>query len=562
MTLKKILYPLDLSGTNSTNRINGELHTIGTDRYRCFAVNYGFFYADSLVIVDRATNRRLDEGKDADYVALYYDADISAATRGKQRVCGAILIHNLDVSTDISVSYQLVGGHYANYSAMIEEAINLLELDNRNVYWKNVLDKPDLFEPAPHAHDIGDVYGFEYITDLLGALTNAILVGDVAAQQLVLDAVNKFYADLIAQLNKHLTDYNNPHRTGAHQVGAYTQEEIDRFLANFTKKINDLGPVFAQINDAIQQLTDRVDAVEQGLEGVGQAVFTNSRDIQRIFTQIGTIQSDNSELGNHMAQAELAIEALQNAMRDNEYHDELQDGAISDLDKRIDIIETWKTDTTKTDTKQTSDIDTLRDDLDELTNSSSDGVHWPSVTRDVAKTWTNLAGKIPFIGDDGVMEICQYVDYHVPGDTKDFTLRTQVQYNSSVGGYELYVSGYMNTQDTYIRSDLRDKTDVKTLLPERANVVLSELDAITYRLHGVGEITAGVGAQNVQKLFPEAIAVGLNEKGEERLSVRGGAMNALLIAGWRYQNEQIIGLQKELSEVRRLLADWKKETEE
>lgn len=562
MTLKKILYPLDLTGENSTNAISGELHTIGTDRYRCFAVNYGYFYEDSVVLVDRATNRRLVEGKDADYVCLYYNADISTVTKGKKRVCGAILVHNLAVSTDISVGYQLVGGHFANYSAMIEEAIALLELDNRNVYWKDVLDKPDLFEPAPHAHDIGDAYGFEYITDLLGALQNAILVGDVAAQQLVLDAVNKFYADLMAQLNKHLTDYNNPHRTTAHQVGAYTQEEIDRFLSNFTKKINDLAPVFAGINDAIIALTERVGAVEGGLSGMLQQVTTNTKDITRIFTQIGNIQSVNSDLGNRMAQAENDIDGLQNAMAANNLVDQQQAQLLGDHDDRLDALELFQTNTAKLDATQSSDISSLKTSLKTLSDNASDVVHWPSVTRDVAKTWTNLAGKIPYIGGDGVLEICQYVDYHVPGDTSDYSFRTQVQYNSSVGGNELYCSGYVNTQDTYIRSDLRDKTDVEELTGERAVEILEEIHAITYRLHGKGDVTAGLPAQAVQRVFPEAVTVAKNERGQERLSIRSGAINALLLAGWRYQNNQLKAFSQELSEMKQLMNEWKQKMED
>lgn len=562
MTLKKILYPLDLTGENSTNAISGELHTIGTDRYRCFAVNYGYFYEDSVVLVDRATNRRLVEGKDADYVCLYYNADISAVTKGKKRVCGAILVHNLSVSTDISVGYQLVGGHFANYSAMIEEAIALLELDNRNVYWKDVLDKPDLFEPAPHAHDIGDVYGFEYITDLLGALQNAILVGDAAAQQLVLNAVNKFYADLMAQLNKHLTDYNNPHRTTAHQVGAYTQEEIDRFLSNFTKKINDLAPVFAGINDAIIALTERVGAVEGGLSGMLQQVTTNTKDITRIFTQIGNIQSVNSDLGNRMAQAESDIDALQNAMAANNLVDQQQAQLLGDHDNRLDALELFQTNTAKLDATQSSDISTLKASLKTLSDNTSDVVHWPSVSNTITPFYSNLVNKIPFIRGDGVMEICQYVDYHVPGDTSDYSFRTHVQYNPSVGGNELYCSGYVNTQDTYIRSDLRDKTDVVELTGERAVEILEEIHAITYRLHGKGDVTAGLPAQSVQRVFPEAVTVAKNERGQERLSIRSGAINALLLAGWRYQNSQLKAFSQELSEMKQLMNEWKQKMED
>lgn len=41
MAISKILYPLDLTGENSTNRIDGERHVIGISKYRAIALNYG-----------------------------------------------------------------------------------------------------------------------------------------------------------------------------------------------------------------------------------------------------------------------------------------------------------------------------------------------------------------------------------------------------------------------------------------------------------------------------------------------------------------------------------------
>lgn len=289
MSIKKLLYPVDFTGEAQTNRIVGELHTIGKDRYRAFALNYGYFYSDSIRVIERGATEPLKPG--IDFKCLYFARDISKLAKGKE-VCGVVLIINPDVGTDLEVSYNLVGGHYANYASAIAEAIVLLELDNRNVYWKDILLKPDLFQPAPHAHDIGDVYGLEFLIDVLTQLINAILIGDNAVHQEILNALDKLRVDLTNAHNAHLADKGNPHGTTAEQVNAYTKEAIDAYLAAIAKRFDDLEPRFKSILDSINTIIARLAGHDGQLKGQSDRIGQTELDVSRLFSQTGGAASD------------------------------------------------------------------------------------------------------------------------------------------------------------------------------------------------------------------------------------------------------------------------------
>lgn len=307
MSIKKLLYPVDFTGEAQTNRIVGELHTIGKDRYRAFALNYGYFYSDNIRIVERGKVTPLVPG--VDFKCLYFARDISKLAKGKE-VCGVVLIMNEAIGTELEVSYNLVGGHYANYAGAIAEAIVLLELDNRNVYWKDILLKPDLFQPAPHAHDIGDVYGLEFLIDVLTQLINAILIGDNAVHQEILNALDKLRSDLTVAHNAHLADKNNPHGTTAEQVNAYTKEVIDAYLAAIAKRFDGLEPRFQSILNSVNAIIARLAGHDGQLEAQSDRIGQAELDVSRLFSQTGGSASDIEVINGQIASILAVIETL------------------------------------------------------------------------------------------------------------------------------------------------------------------------------------------------------------------------------------------------------------
>jgi hypothetical protein len=83
-------------------------------------------------------------------------------------------------------------------------------------------------------HDIGDVYGFEYLVHAIDRVRDAIEVGDTAQYDQIYAYIDHVQSTLQAEidsgngaLNAHLSDFGNPHRTTAQQVGAYTTQQSD-----------------------------------------------------------------------------------------------------------------------------------------------------------------------------------------------------------------------------------------------------------------------------------------------------------------------------------------------
>lgn len=230
MPINPIRYPLDLTGTSRDNLVLNELHTLKPTRVRAVALQNGAFYTASVVIRDVATARVLVVGQDYEFDNLYQ----MASEHAKAEVAAIIVITNTEVSNTISVDYQCIGGLYGYSTTAIMQQIEDLQLDNRKVEWGNIYNKPAVYPPAKHLHDIGDVYGFEYLVQAIQQLRHAIMVGDEGAHENIYRYIEKTVGntsdrvrELENALRRHIEDKDNPHEVTAGKIGVYTKKEID-----------------------------------------------------------------------------------------------------------------------------------------------------------------------------------------------------------------------------------------------------------------------------------------------------------------------------------------------
>ena len=230
MPINPIRYPLDLTGASRDNLVLNELHTLKPTRVRAVALQNGAFYTASVVIRDVATARVLVAGQDYEFDNLYQ----MASEHAKAEVAAIIVITNTEVSNTISVDYQCIGGLYGYSTTAIMQQIEDLQLDNRKVEWGNIYNKPAVYPPAKHLHDIGDVYGFEYLVQAIQQLRHAIMVGDEGAHENIYRYIEKTIGstsdrvrELENALKRHIEDKNNPHEVTAGKIGVYTKKEID-----------------------------------------------------------------------------------------------------------------------------------------------------------------------------------------------------------------------------------------------------------------------------------------------------------------------------------------------
>lgn len=217
-----IRYPLDLTGLAPTNLVAGEPHSIPSNGNRVFVPNYGPFYVKSLKVRRASNGQLLTRGTHYKAAQLFIDATLKVG----QEICTVIVITDNTIGNDFTIDYQVLGGDYSSSVTAIEQMIDSLSIDNRSVDYGQLIGKPEQFPPAPHPHDVGDLYGFEYLCAMLESIRRAILYGDEASHTAIYQYVDH-YIDLANDridgvsftLNNHVQDRNNPHGVTKTQVG-------------------------------------------------------------------------------------------------------------------------------------------------------------------------------------------------------------------------------------------------------------------------------------------------------------------------------------------------------
>lgn len=214
--------PLDLSGTALTNKVVAELHIVAATGQRAIATRRGPYFTRGMIVRNKTTNVELTP--DVHFRAVHFM--IEAGLRAGQEICAVVIILPTTNATEIEIDYQAIGGEYGSSVSAIEQMIESLDLDNRTVYWGDLIGAPEYFPPTAHLHDIGDVYGFEYVVAVLEQIRRAILLGDQAAfdelRQYIDGQDNALRALITAgdgAINDHINNTNNPHQTTRAHVG-------------------------------------------------------------------------------------------------------------------------------------------------------------------------------------------------------------------------------------------------------------------------------------------------------------------------------------------------------
>ena len=163
-------YPLDLSGHHPDNRVAKEPHQIGSPAEVILVLNHGPFFATSVSIEEGAQRRLLEPENDFTFNYLHEEA----SQRSGKPVYGLIILKDKDFKGELLITYQVVGGEYADYAAAIDQALEDLLSTDGTVSWEAILNKPMLYPPAPHQHTMDDLTGVEGIVQALNDIAGAI----------------------------------------------------------------------------------------------------------------------------------------------------------------------------------------------------------------------------------------------------------------------------------------------------------------------------------------------------------------------------------------------------
>jgi hypothetical protein len=214
--------PLDLSGNAVTNKVTAELHIVAATGTRAFVPTRGSFFTRGLILRNRITGTELIP--DIHYRPVHLNID--ASLRCGQEICSVILILPTSNVAEVELDYQAIGGEYSTSVSAIEQMLESLDLDNRTIRWGDIIGIPNYFAPAAHPHDIGDLYGFEYLVAILEQIRRAILLGDQAAFDELRQYVNlqdtalrNLITTIQTLMDEHIGNTNNPHNTNKSQIG-------------------------------------------------------------------------------------------------------------------------------------------------------------------------------------------------------------------------------------------------------------------------------------------------------------------------------------------------------
>lgn len=181
MSFNTPVLDLDTTGANVNNRIVDEPHNLSNRPVRSIAPDLGPFFGESLVIKDGAAT--LSRGSDYQIVELHQEATL----RYGKEICSVILIINPNIPSNVTITYQALGGHYTYNDTAIGNMYQSVINDNRPVEWTNVFNKPTEFSPTIHRHLLEDVYGFEPVVDYLERIKRALTLGQTTV---VLEIIN------------------------------------------------------------------------------------------------------------------------------------------------------------------------------------------------------------------------------------------------------------------------------------------------------------------------------------------------------------------------------------
>lgn len=214
-------YPLDLTGNSPLNLVSDEQRLLQGDKDRLLTPHGGAFYFDTVSIYDIDNNKPLN--KDQYRPALYFE---EPTERSNRPVYAGIVITDREVSNNVRLTYQTVGGDYSSIAPAIIDAMDDLDLNEREVQWGKILGRPEFLPPESHLTDIVDIYGWEFLVNLMKKIHTALVVGDGASHDEIfnmlqnrLDKLNDYFDQVLANLEDHKNDNNDPHDVTKVQVG-------------------------------------------------------------------------------------------------------------------------------------------------------------------------------------------------------------------------------------------------------------------------------------------------------------------------------------------------------
>ena len=287
MAIGTYKYEEDLTGESPDNLVAGEKRTLANLPLRVVAPDEGCFFDDSLVIIDDATGKPLTK-------AQYQIAEpsIIASEKAGTSVSYVFIIKDQTVSANITYTYQCFGGTLAYSNQALAAQIAYIVNSQGTVDWNNINGKPDLFAPAPHQHDVGDVFGFEYQVEALYMIRDAIVLLGAQNMQAFNALIQNQLNSFVAQINQVQAAFAAADTGLAQNIATINQQlnglyaQVQQAVALMAQARADFQTQIAELNTALANIPQQVAAIQNTVDSFPSAYVSISKTNLGIFTAV------------------------------------------------------------------------------------------------------------------------------------------------------------------------------------------------------------------------------------------------------------------------------------
>ncbi len=324
-----VTYPLDLKGVLSGNLTRHDL-VLGSGTFnRAFAYPTGPFFADTFKLYESSKpNVPLERGKD--YQLILLNPALRKLTT--REICAAVVVYNPAVSTDVIAKAQVVGGpHAANVDA-IEQAINALDLDNRQIDFSDLSGVPEEFQTAPAYSDIGDVFGFEYIITIMAQILDALKVGDNAAVSQLEEVIESMRLEMRNMFQQHIDADGNVHNVTRSQLSVPSVTEMNTEDQKLALLINQLASRIGALESTDEATASKITAINQAFATVSQQLSTMRQNYQRTNSNVADLSSQVSGYEDQVLQLTNSLASTQQELADTKK-------TVADMTTQLEQIE-------------------------------------------------------------------------------------------------------------------------------------------------------------------------------------------------------------------------------
>lgn len=164
------------TGGLANTRITAERHIFtGVSNYNPVVVKKGCAYIEDIEIVDANTGVSLIKYVDYDPLDL---CSVPTKLSGKE-VYSTVLVKKPGVlEVDVSYSYPTEFESSSGVVQALSSLLSTLTGDVRKVWWHHIKDRPVLFNPILHRHDLSKSAGYEHLVNTLDQLIKILILGD------------------------------------------------------------------------------------------------------------------------------------------------------------------------------------------------------------------------------------------------------------------------------------------------------------------------------------------------------------------------------------------------